>query len=150
MRRFWSGIAGFAAGITIACSAVVFAAQMEVVENAYPITLNGVEVSISGYNIEGNTYFKLRDIGEAIGFEVDFVDNTIVLTSDTRQGGHTEEIGKMMTVEEFTAQLTERVAAGEITQEEADAAIAEFSQREERTPKEEMGEAPSEPAAAAE
>ena len=36
------------------------------------IYLNGKEVQLTAYNIEGNNYFKLRDIGAALGFEVDW------------------------------------------------------------------------------
>lgn len=53
------------------------------------ITLNGNSVSMEGYNIEGSTYFKLRDIADAVGgFSVDFKSNTIVLeTSQTNAAG---------------------------------------------------------------
>lgn len=38
---------------------------------------------MEGYNIDGNTYFKLRDIANATGlFEVDFQNNTILLSKD--------------------------------------------------------------------
>ena len=35
-----------------------------------PILLNGAPVEIEAYNINGHNYFKLRDIGKAIGFNV--------------------------------------------------------------------------------
>ena len=35
-----------------------------------PILLNGVPVEIEAYNINGHNYFKLRDIGKAVGFNV--------------------------------------------------------------------------------
>lgn len=37
--------------------------------------LDGEEVSLIAYTIDGNTYFKLRDLGEALGFAVSW-DNT--------------------------------------------------------------------------
>ena len=50
-------------------------------ENPFPITLNGNPISMEGYNIEGSTYFKLRDIAGVVGgFDVDFQNDTIVLT----------------------------------------------------------------------
>lgn len=50
------------------------------------IYLDGKEVSFTAYNIEGNNYFKLRDIGEAFDFGVawDGASNTIVI--DTSKG----------------------------------------------------------------
>lgn len=50
------------------------------------ILLNDQDVSFTAYNIEGNNYFKLRDIGAAIGFGVDWdgEHNTIVI--DTSKG----------------------------------------------------------------
>jgi alpha-tubulin suppressor-like RCC1 family protein len=45
------------------------------------IYLDGTEVSLTAYNIDGNNYFRLRDIGEAFDFEVDWdgARNTIVI-----------------------------------------------------------------------
>lgn len=50
------------------------------------ITLDGKEVSFTAYNIDGNNYFKLRDIGAAFNFGVDWdgENNTIVI--DTSKG----------------------------------------------------------------
>jgi len=48
------------------------------------IYLNGREVQFTAYNIDGNNYFKLRDIGEAFNFGVDWdgARNTIVIDTD--------------------------------------------------------------------
>ena len=35
-----------------------------------PILLNGAPVEIEAYTINGHNYFKLRDIGKAVGFNV--------------------------------------------------------------------------------
>jgi hypothetical protein len=50
------------------------------------IILDGKEVQFTAYNIEGNNYFKLRDIGAAFDFGVDWdgANNTIVI--DTSKG----------------------------------------------------------------
>ena len=50
------------------------------------IYFNGDEVYLTAYNIAGNNYFKLRDIGEAFDFGVDWdgTRNTIVI--DTSKG----------------------------------------------------------------
>ena len=36
------------------------------------IVLDGEKIALDGYIINGNNYYKLRDIGKAIGFDVDF------------------------------------------------------------------------------
>ena len=50
------------------------------------IYLDGKEVTLTAYNIEGNNYFKLRDIAEAFDFSVEWdgVRNTIII--DTSRG----------------------------------------------------------------
>ncbi|MDR2132404.1 MAG: copper amine oxidase N-terminal domain-containing protein [Clostridiales Family XIII bacterium] len=50
------------------------------------IFLDGNEVTLTAYNIDGNNYFKLRDIGVAFDFGVDWdgAKNTIVI--DTSKG----------------------------------------------------------------
>lgn len=50
------------------------------------LTLNGEEIHLTGYNINGNNYFKLRDIGEAVGFNVSWVDETRTVAIDTTTG----------------------------------------------------------------
>jgi len=50
------------------------------------ILLNGEEAGFAAYNIDGNNYFKLRDIGQALDFYVgwDGAQNTIMI--DTSKG----------------------------------------------------------------
>ena len=50
------------------------------------VFLDGEEVRFTAYNIEDNNYFKLRDVGEALNFGVDWdgARNTIVI--DTGKG----------------------------------------------------------------
>lgn len=50
------------------------------------ILLNGVGVSLTAYNVEGNNYFKLRDIGAVFNFSVEWdgVNNAIMI--DTSKG----------------------------------------------------------------
>lgn len=61
------------------------AAAAEVVANktTAKIYINGKEVSIEGYNIDGSNYFKLRDLGSAINFGVswDGENNAIIINS---------------------------------------------------------------------
>ena len=45
------------------------------------VLLNGKQVMMTAYNIDGNNYFRLRDIGGSIGFEVDYIDRVVTLQS---------------------------------------------------------------------
>ena len=50
------------------------------------VYVDGFEINLTAYNIDGNNYFKLRDIGQAINFSVEWdgARNTIVI--DTSKG----------------------------------------------------------------
>jgi hypothetical protein len=43
------------------------------------IFIDGKEVTLTGYNIEGSNYFKLRDLASALNFDVDYRDNQIYI-----------------------------------------------------------------------
>lgn len=76
-------IAGVMAGGLLFGTAGVFAGQYVATENPFPVQLNGNNISMEGYNIEGSTYFKLRDIANVIGgFEVGFNNDTIQLAKN--------------------------------------------------------------------
>ena len=44
--------------------------DMKVVENDTPIYVDGRRTAITAYNINGSSYFKIRDIADAAGFEI--------------------------------------------------------------------------------
>ncbi|MCH5210400.1 MAG: hypothetical protein J1F01_05485 [Oscillospiraceae bacterium] len=76
-------IAGILIGAVVTGTGA-FAVQYVATDNPFPVKLDGNNVNIQGYNIEGSTYFKLRDVADAVGgFDVDFKDNTIVLTKNS-------------------------------------------------------------------
>ena len=47
-----------------------------------PIYVDGVQASMAAYGIAGNNYVKLRDIGEAVGFNVYFDGSAVQIESD--------------------------------------------------------------------
>ena len=53
----------------------ISAGLRDVLENESGIRLNGKVIKLESYTIDGNNYFKLRDLAEAIGFEVDWDSN---------------------------------------------------------------------------
>ena len=85
MKKSLQGfIIGIISGIVITGSMGVFAAYYTATDNPFPVTYNGNRVSLEGYNIEGSTYFKLRDIADVVGgFNVVFENNTITLTGQS-------------------------------------------------------------------
>jgi len=50
------------------------------------ILLDGEEVAFTAYNIEDNNYFKLRDIGEALDFSVEWDGENNAILIDTSKG----------------------------------------------------------------
>ena len=58
----------------------------------WKLIIDGKEVSAQKYMIDGNNYFKLRDLGEALGFEVGYVSatNTAVIATETVEFGGNE------------------------------------------------------------
>ena len=50
------------------------------------ILLDGREVSFTAYEIGGNNYFKLRDVGEAFDFGVDWDEAAQTIKIDTSKG----------------------------------------------------------------
>lgn len=57
----------FITGAMIFGTVGAFAGQYIATENTFPVQLNGKDVAVDGYNIDGSTYFKLRDIANVIG-----------------------------------------------------------------------------------
>lgn len=81
MKKF---ILGFITGGIICAAVTGLAVEYAVTANPYPVKVNGSETAIEGYNINDNTYFKLRDVADAVGgFTVGFSDNTITIDTET-------------------------------------------------------------------
>ena len=79
MKKF---ICGLIIGVIIS-SLVGVCAVNSIYENPYKIFVNCEEKQIQGYNIDDYSYFKLRDIADAVGgFDVNFSNDTIQLSKD--------------------------------------------------------------------
>lgn len=75
-------IAGFITGAVIFGAIGVLASNVyNAYDNPYPIYIDGIQAQIEGYNINDKTYFQLRDIGDKIGFRVDFANDMIVVNT---------------------------------------------------------------------
>jgi hypothetical protein len=78
-------VTGFIAGGIICAAVTGFAVEYAVTANPYPVKVNGIETTIQGYNINDETYFKLRDISAAVGgFEVGFENNAIIVNTPNK------------------------------------------------------------------
>ncbi len=81
-----SFVVGLLCGMTLFGGSVAYAAGIVATpfsEMNQNLTLNGQPVTMTGYNINGNNYFKLRDIGEAVGFSVEWNGDTRTVEIDT-------------------------------------------------------------------
>ena len=77
-------ITGFVSGAVAFSMIGAFAANMITTPNTYEVQLDGKDVNIEGYNVDDYTYFKLRDISDAVGgFDVGFSNDTITIDTDT-------------------------------------------------------------------
>ena len=57
--------------------------NQKALESTNPLYVDGNEVEAAAYNINGNTYFKLRDLGNLVNFTVGFdsTSNTVSVTA---------------------------------------------------------------------
>lgn len=80
--KFW---AGFLSGLLlIGITTTAYAAGIMAERSSNRIFVDGTEVQMEAYVINGNNYVKLRDIGEAVGFNVywDSTDRCVRIESD--------------------------------------------------------------------
>ena len=74
---------GILAGITLCGPAVQAATEtLTAVLSTQPIYVDGEQVSMTAYAIGGHNYVKLRDVGEAVGFNVYWDGSAVQIESD--------------------------------------------------------------------
>ena len=71
------------------------------------IYLDGKEVSFTAFNIEGNNYFKLRDIGQAFDFGIgwDAASNTISVDTNKRYEPEVTQTKRLPQIDSSTARI---------------------------------------------
>ena len=69
-RTVFSFIAGILTGTLLFSGAAAYAAGVMAERSTNCVFVDGREVQIEAYKIAGSNYFKLRDIGRAVGFNV--------------------------------------------------------------------------------
>ena len=55
-----------------------------IVVSPQSMTVDGEAVNVTAYNLQGNNYFRIRDLGRVLGFGVDFGENSTVLISTAK------------------------------------------------------------------
>ncbi|WP_455257668.1 hypothetical protein [Peptoniphilus asaccharolyticus] len=85
------------------------AEMAKVVVSPQKVNLNGKDVTIAGYNINGENYFKLRDLAMILNetsskFSVDYTEGKVVLTLGKEYKSETKEVKPLE--EKVTAELT--------------------------------------------
>lgn len=96
MKNRGKNIALLLAGIMIggavsAPAAKAVSEYLQAVRSTSPIYVDGQQVELEAYNIDGCNYVKLRDIGKAVGFEV-YWDGTVQIETDKPYTGIAPEV----------------------------------------------------------
>ncbi len=76
--KFFLFACGVLTGAALFSGASAVAAGLVAEPSWSPIYVDGQQVQMTAYNISGNNYVKLRDIGKAVGFNVYFQDGVQV------------------------------------------------------------------------
>ena len=104
----------FALGIL--CGAMLFGGATAVAAGvtAEPtwqnIYVDGEQVSMTAYNIAGNNYVKLRDIGQEVGFNVYWQDGVQIDTGAPYSGvAPVQEADELPTIEEIRQEMIQRI-----------------------------------------
>ena len=63
-------LCGLALGLSLSAPAAQAVESLKATLSTYRILVDGQEVRLTAYSINGNNYVKLRDIGEQVGFNV--------------------------------------------------------------------------------
>ena len=75
MKKSLYLIAGILIGITLFGGSSVLAAGITAERSTNRVYVDGQEVRLTAYNINGNNYVMLRDIGREVGFNVYWNDD---------------------------------------------------------------------------
>ena len=87
MKHYKQNITAMVTGMVIGASLVGGAAAGVVAEPTWQkIYVDGQQVSMTAYNIAGNNYVRLRDIGQQVGFNVYWADGVQIDTDASYTG----------------------------------------------------------------
>ena len=104
---------GILAGITLCGPAAQAATSLTATLSSQPIYVNGQQVSMTAYAINGNNYVKLRDIGQAVDFGVTYDTATNSVHIDTHSS-YQEEVKQAAQTTPSPSILTEETVQATI------------------------------------
>lgn len=86
-QRITVFVVGMVAGTLLVPTAHAAVRQLTATPSAQKVYVDGAPVQMDAYNIGGNNYVKLRDVGEAVGFNVYWDGKSIQIDSDAPYTG---------------------------------------------------------------
>ena len=89
-------LCGLVLGLSLSAPAALAVESLKVMLSTNRIYVDGQEVRLTAYNINGNNYVMLRDIGRAVGFNVcwDSDAKCVQVESKKPYTGEAPEIGR--------------------------------------------------------
>ena len=76
---------GFIVGVCATIGLTVFA-ELVIIDNPFPIFVNGVQQDVKAYNIDGSTYLPLRRLAELLNVKIDFNDQNEIIIGQSFVG----------------------------------------------------------------
>lgn len=95
MKKRLNFLIGLLLGVTLVTTTGAAAATaIQATLSPHPVRVNGEYVDIQGYLINGNNHYKLRDLGEILGFSVewDHEAGCVSITTGQATAGQTEKL----------------------------------------------------------
>ena len=111
MKHDKKNITAMVTGMVIGAALASEAAAGIVAEPTWQkIYVDGQQVSMTAYNIAGNNYVRLRDIGQQVGFNV-YWDNGVQIDTDAPYTGvaSVQEVSSQPTIIEIREEMIQRV-----------------------------------------
>ena len=100
-------LAGIVIGGVMAGPAANAAAEyVQAIRSDHTVCVNGEQVELEAYNIDGSNYVRLRDIGEAVGFNV-YWDGTVQIEPDNPYTGEAPVTQEPSAAEEMVELINE-------------------------------------------
>lgn len=114
---------GVVVGAVLFGGSVAYGAGILAERSYQPIYVDGQQVSLEAYAINGHNYVKLRDVGQAVGFEVywDNATGSVQMVSDQPYTGLSPIQALAPAVQDHSQQANPAAFVGELSQENYDA-----------------------------
>lgn len=110
-------LAGILVGMILSGPVANAATEFFQAKRSYqPVYVDGALVELEAYDIGGYNYVKLRDIGQAVGFEVYWDDENVQIVSDQPYTGYPPVVEEP-TVEDYSQEANPAIFVGELNRE---------------------------------